>query len=87
MQLFNGLTPSECDRLKDDIVFELLELQRKTDVWRALKFACRLVVTYTDMVTDVVLCIQFAVTMPSVARIQGGVVLGACLMQVGGGGW
>ena len=70
-QRLKGLTTEECDKLKTRLIIVQVQEKKEIDTFKVMKLFLKTAISYTDLITDVMVLVVFTKTAPDLAIVQG----------------
>jgi len=70
-QRLKGLTTEECDKLKTRLIIVQVQEKKEIDTFKVMKLFLKTAISYTDLITDVMVLLVFTKTAPDLAMVQG----------------
>jgi len=70
-QRLKGLTIEECDKLKTRLIIVQVQEKKGIDTFKVMKLFLKTAISYTDLITDVMVLVVFTKTAPDLAIVQG----------------
>jgi len=70
-QRLKGLSIEECDKLKTRLIIVQVQEKKGIDTFKVMKVFLKTVISYTDLITDVMVLMVFTKTVPDLAMVQG----------------
>jgi len=70
-QQLKGLTNEECDKLKTRLIIVQVQEKKEIDTFKVMKLFLKTAISYSDLITDVMVLVVFTKTAPDLAIVQG----------------
>jgi len=80
-QRLRGLTIEECDKLKTRLIIVQVQEKKGIDTFKVMKLFVKTAISYTDLITDVMVLVVFTKTAPDLAMVQGASLAFSMLCQ------